>query len=621
MGYSLALFLLFMMFVGAAAAGVVLFVYITNLSRDVRQLARRMASLEASIGAAPREVSPEPHRPVRAQPAPPPPPRPVIPKATPKKIEWNMETLIGSRWLNRIGMTLVIFGIAFFLKYAFDNRWIGETGRVIIGLIVGLVFIGLGEWYRRKDYKYFSQGLTGGGIAILYLSVYAAFAFYHLIPQTAALAFMILVTAASVTLAVWYSALPIASLATLGGFLTPFLLSTGVDNQVTLFSYIFLLNAGILGVAYFRNWPLLNYQSFIFTVSTFAAWAGRFYEPEKLWPTAFFLTLFFALFAVLAILYNIVNRRKATAPELILAFLNAALYFGSMYFLLEDKYGDYLGLFSLAIGGAYVALAYLTNVRNEEDRFLVWVFLGLAATFVTLAVPIQLKQNWITTGWAVEGAILAYIAYRYESRNTRLAAIAILALVFFRLLAFDIDLPYHYVEEEFMLLINKRVFSYVAGITAMALSAYFFAQKKGQMPIENRFLVGGLLLAANFLAIILLSAEAYDYLKHLRLQKEISGNAARYAQQLSLSLIWMLYATFLIVVGFRKGYKPMRYMALALFAVTILKVFFIDLSSLEAFYRIISFIVLGIILIGVSLLYQKYKDLLLGPRPEEEKTQ
>ena len=124
-----------------------------------------------------------------------------------------------------------------------------------------------------------------------------------------------------------------------------------------------------------------------------------------------------------------------------------------------------------------------------------------------------------------------------------------------------------------------------------------------------------------FLAIILLSAEAYDYLKHLRLQKEISGNAARYAQQLSLSLIWMLYATFLIVVGFRKGYKPMRYMALLLFAITILKVFIVDLSALERFYRIISFVALGIILIAVSLLYQKYREILIGPSSAEGKTQ
>ncbi len=632
MGYSLALFLIFIVLTGGAVVGIVLFVSLTNLTRQLRELSRRVAYLETSTRPAPTPSAVPPTPPPVAPPgtpppAPPPvpefrpPPRPTAPRPPAKKIEWNIETLIGGRWLNRIGVTLVIIGVAFFLKHAFDNRWIGETGRVIIGLIAGLIFLGLGEWYRRKEYKYFSQGLTGGGIAILYLSIYAAFAFYQLIPQAAAFTFMIFVTAASVTLAVWYNAIPIASLATLGGFLTPFLLSTGVDNQAVLFSYILMLNAGILAVAYFRNWPLLNYQSFMFTVFAVATWAARFYSPEKLWPTAFFLTLFFALFAMLAILYNVVNRRKATPPEMILAFINAGLYFGTMYFLLEDRYDDYLGLFSLAMAGVYVALAYLTNLRNEDDRFLVWVFLGLAATFVTLAVPIQLKQNWITVGWALEGAVLAYISYRHDSRNTRLIAVAILTLVFFRLISLDLVLSRQYVKAEFMLLFNKRVFSYIVGIAAMALSAYFFAAKKEAMSPENKFIAGGLLIAANLLAIVLLSAEAYDYFRYLHFQNRIPRSVLRYGQQLSLSIIWTLYSASLIAIGIRKGYRPIRYMALALFAITVMKVFFVDLAALARFYRIMSFVVLGIILIGVSFLYQKYKDVLLGPAPEEEEAQ
>lgn len=617
------------MLMGLVAGAVVVLVYLLNLARDVKELRRRLSSLEAFIAAGPEpahrpehpQVPPQPSRLVRP-PAPPPPPPPTVPPAAaPKKPEWNLEALIGGKWLNRVGVVLVIFGVAFFLKYAFDNRWIGETGRIIIGLMAGLIFLGLGEWYQRKDYRYFSQGLTGGGIGILYLSIYAAFGFYQLIPQGAAFVFMILVTAASVTLAVWYGAISIAALATLGGFLTPFLLSTGVDNQVTLFTYIFFLNAGILSVAYFKNWPVLNYQSFILTVITFAVWAGTYYKPEKLWPTFLFLTLFFAVFAVLAILYNIVNRRIASPPELILAFLNAGIYFGASYFLLEKKYDDYLGLFSLAMGGAYVAFAYLTNLRHRDDRFLVWIFLGLAATFVTLAVPIQLKQNWITVGWAVEGAILAYIGFRYDSWNTRWAAIAILALVLFRLLFFDLSLPRQFVREEFVLLFNKRVFSYVFGIAAMLVAAYFLAEKHGEVHAPAKFAAGSLLIAANLLAIVLLSAEAHDYFEYLRYQDRISRSVLAYAQQLSLSIIWAIYATFLIVVGIWKGYKPIRYMALMLFAITILKVFIVDLSVLERFYRIISFVALGIILIAVSLLYQKYKEILIGPSSAEGKTQ
>lgn len=300
MVYSILLPLVFMLLMGMVVAGVVLFIYLLNLTRDVKELGRRLANLEASIAVPPpsprlmpeaADVSPEPRKPI--QPSTPPPPKPEItpPPISAVKREWNVETLIGGNWLNRIGVVLVLFGVAFFLKYAFDNRWIGETGRVILGFIAGLVFLGLGEWYQNKGYRWFSQGLTGGGIALLYLSIYAAFSFYSLIPQMPAFVFMMLVTAASIALAVRYNALTIAVLASLGGFLTPFLLSTGVDNQVALFTYVLFLNLGVLGVAYFKNWHVLNYQNFILTVIVFAAWVERFYKPEKLWPTFLFLTL------------------------------------------------------------------------------------------------------------------------------------------------------------------------------------------------------------------------------------------------------------------------------------------------------------------------------------------
>jgi uncharacterized membrane protein len=635
MGYWLPSVLMFLILCGGAVVGVVLLVYLSNLSREVKTLARRVGAIEAGLTQAPQAEAPqaaqpgqpppipaqEPQGQAHARPKPPPPPPRMARPLDIKKPDWNIETLIGGRVLNRVGVILAIFTVGLFLQHAFVNDWIGETGRVAIGLLIGLVFLGIGEWYRRKDYPYFSPGLTGGGIAILYLSIYAAYGFYHLIPMEAAFLFMIGITGAGVFLAVWNRALAIAALSTLGGFLTPFILSTGVDNQVGLFSYILLLNAGILATAYFRNWPLLNYQSFILTIITFSVWAARFYKPEKLGPTALFLTLFFVLFALLSIMYNIVNRRKASPPELVLAFLNAGIYFGAMYFLLDKEYGSYLGLFALAMGAAYVALAYLTDLRHGEDRFLIWILLGIAATFVTLAVPIQLKQNWITVGWAVEGAILAYIAYRYDSANTRLAAYAILALVLFRLIFLDASLPSQFVREEFALLFNRRVFSFVVGIAAMGLAAYLYSRGDKPIPVDKTFMAVSLLITANLLAIILLSVEAYDYFRHLRAEGVIQQNIYRYAQQLSLSIIWALYATALIVAGIWKKNKPLRYMALALFTITICKVFLIDLSTVKGIYRIASFAVLTAIVLAVSLLYQKYRDVLQGPQVEGDEAQ
>src|SRR5207237_10032411 len=122
-----------------------------------------------------------------------------------------------------------------FLKYAFENQWIGPRGRVIIGLGLGLAFLMLGERLRSRGYRHYSHGLSGGGISILYLSIFAAFAFYHLIEQLPAFLLMTLVTTTAVLLAARYDALPIAVLGLIGGFLTPIVLSTGVDNEAGLF--------------------------------------------------------------------------------------------------------------------------------------------------------------------------------------------------------------------------------------------------------------------------------------------------------------------------------------------------------------------------------------------------
>jgi uncharacterized membrane protein len=189
--------------------------------------------------------------------------------------------------------------------------------------------------------------------------------------------------------------------------------------------------------------------------------------------------------------------------------------------------------------------------------------------------------------------------------------------VFFRLLMFDVQLPHQALKEGFVLLMNKRVFSFAVGIAALLVGAYFFAKNPSQELGEKGIIAGCLLVAANFLAILLLSVESHDYLEYLRNQNRIPRNVLAYAQQLSLSIIWTLYATFLIAVGIWKKYLPLRYMALLLFGVTILKVFLIDLSTLKLLYRIISFLVLGLILIAVSFLYQKYIVALLEPKPAE----
>src|SRR5205085_11979859 len=215
----------------------------------------------------------------------------------------------------------------------------------------------------------------------LYTCFYAAYGLLHLWQPVPAFVGMVLVTATASLLAARYNALPIAMLGLIGGFLTPLVLSTGHDNEAGLFSYIALLDLGVLALAYSKQWRSLNYLAFGATVLLFLGWYGEWYEPEKLGPTLGFLTLFFAIFALLAVLYNVVNRRQTPWLDLMMVFANALLYFGASYGLLESEYRAKLGLFALMVSAFYLALGYFTYQRDREDRLLLYTFCGLAILF------------------------------------------------------------------------------------------------------------------------------------------------------------------------------------------------------------------------------------------------
>jgi uncharacterized membrane protein len=201
---------------------------------------------------------------------------PPAPEARP-----HLETRMGLTWINRIGVITLMFGVAFFFKYAIDNQWIGETGRVVLGVIAGLLTLAAGDILWRREHKIFAQGICGLGISILYLSFYASFGFYHLLPQAVAFVLMALTTATAGALALRYASPAIAALGMIGGYSTPVLLSTGHDAPWTFFSYIFLIDLGAVLIARARRWRLLDVLTFAATVVLYISWSSEWFRPEK----------------------------------------------------------------------------------------------------------------------------------------------------------------------------------------------------------------------------------------------------------------------------------------------------------------------------------------------------
>src|SRR5437870_2432278 len=234
---------------------------IARVYRIERELRIRTASAAEPSTVEPTQ--PSPAKPVvddvtSANSAPPviPPPRipPIATTPFKTEIDSDLESRIGSHWLNRIGIAAVLIGVSYFLKFAFDNNWIGPAGRIAIGLIAGIAVVLWSERFRSRGYRVFSYSLKAVGVGVLYLSLWASFQVYHLMPSTVVFACMLMVTAATCTMALSQNAEILAVFAITGGFSTPLLLSTGENREIALFSYVVLLDLGILALVTFKPW-------------------------------------------------------------------------------------------------------------------------------------------------------------------------------------------------------------------------------------------------------------------------------------------------------------------------------------------------------------------------------
>ncbi|HEX8852653.1 MAG TPA: DUF2339 domain-containing protein, partial [Pyrinomonadaceae bacterium] len=495
--------------------------------------------------------------------------------------------------------------------YTFESDLIGHTGRVTLGALGGLALLGAGEWLRRRGLRQYAHVLSGGGILILYLSAYASREFYRLIEQQPAFLLMTVVTAAAVLLAARNDALSIAILGLIGGFLTPALLATGQDNQPALFTYIALLDAGVLALAYFKGWRSLNFMAFGATVLVFLVWGLAYYSQPKLWLTVFFLTVFFLLFSLLAIVHNVLAQRAARWFDILLITLNATFYFGACYLLLKDA-GYLLGIGSLAVSvtAFFLLLFFITWGRHRTDRLLVYSYLGAAITFLTMAVGIQLRQQWVTMGWAMEGLMLTWVGLRAPQSAPRHAALVVFVIAVLHWLGSDVpDFAFH-AGDLFVPLLNRRALSCAVLVATLVGSAWLYRREGGEVAVRERAgLSAFFVLTSNLLAIALLTFDANDYFERSRavVSTDRAAELRRLddARQFSLSIIWAVYGGVMLAYGRLQSSRTLRLLALFLLALTTLKVFFWDLASLERVYRIISFIVLGAILLAVSYLYQR----------------
>jgi uncharacterized membrane protein len=375
-----------------------------------------------------------------------------------------LEKFIGENLANKIGITILVLGIGFFVKYAIDQDWINEIGRVFIGILCGGALIGVAHRLRQK-FVAFSSVLVGGGIAVLYLTIAIAFHEYNIFNQSTAFVLMVGITGFAVVLSLGYNRIELAVLAILGGFSSPFMVSTGEGNYVVLFTYILILDFGMLVLAYFKKWNLVNIICYVLTVLLYGSWLSTRFDSEQsamivgalLFAIAFYL-VFFAM--------NIINNLKERLPfkgiEITILLSNTFLYYGAGMALLDNKTGtDYRGLFTVLLGLFNFVFAYTLYKKIRADKNLVYLLIALVLTFISLAAPVQLEGNYITLFWAAEAVLLLWLSQKSGIRLMKLGSVIVMGLMLISLVM-DWDLIYNnYGAEALPIILNK---GYVTGL-------------------------------------------------------------------------------------------------------------------------------------------------------------
>jgi uncharacterized membrane protein len=527
----------------------------------------------------------------------------------------DLEIRLGQKWLLIAGLLTMVFGVGYFLKYSFEQGWVGPAGRVAMAYLWGIVFLVAGDRFRKKGFGAFGLSLAGGGIAVLYFATFAAFQIYHLFNQTPSFLIMVLITVLASLLAILYDAKGLAVMGLVGGFLTPVLLTTGQDNQIALMTYMTILNLGLLSVAFYKKWDILNSLGFSFTYLLYTAWYASHYAEHKFWPAIIFLNIFFLIYSVAPFAYQFFRKSSEQVRGFTILILNSLFAFGYSYAMVRGHFSlPWVSVISLFYTLVFLSLATFLYRRRVHQQEAFVVFLAKAALFLIITVPIIFSRHWITVFWAVQGLTLLWMGATLDRKGLRAAGYGLLGITVWKFLFHDysgiflLDFSYGFaIRNGYTNLLVERlttsvvllIMIFVAGSLARRDSLRTFSPDHPDAPAV--FGVWGALL------FIILNVEVssffYEYLPQ-----------GRFA---AISVLWTLFSVSLMLLGFKTNASALRKASFGLFLATALKVFLFDMANVSTPYRIISFIILGLVLVGTSYLYYKFKDRIISVMAED----
>jgi len=453
------------------------------------------------------------------------PTKPIKPPEKPK-VALDIEKFIGENLISKIGIIILVLGIGYFVKYAIDQNWINEYGRVAIGLLTGGGLVAIAHWMR-KDYKTFSSLLTGGGFAVFYLTITIAFHQYHLFSQSAAFVILVVITIFSVILSLAYDKKELAIFSQLGGYAAPFMVSTGEGNYIVLFTYLLILNIGLIVLAYYKRWHILNLIAYVFTIILFSSWLTNafFFKTNPPYIGALvFATLFYLVFFLVNILNNLKEHQPFKAIEIGMILSNNLFYFlAGMAILNHYHEGAYKGLFTVVIGLYNFAWVFSLYKKQKIDKNLVYLLIGLVMSYISLAIPIQLNGHSITLFWTAELVILLWLSNVSGIRLLKAGHMVIIVLVIISLFM-DWNNVYSQSAEILPIILNRVFITGLFVIAGFAVSHYLLKQE------QEPYLIKSIISVKTYKSVLSILLFVFTYLVlFLELQNQMNNYYPMYA--------------------------------------------------------------------------------------------
>ena len=551
----------------------------------------------------------------------------------------NIEEYLGGNWLVRVGVFALILGVGFFLQHAFSNNWINQQSQIATGILLSFVLIFFGDFFSKR-YPIYSFALSGGGIAILYLTIFIGSTIYEIINLSwVSMLMLVLTSGISIRLAFLRNSQTLAILGLIGALLAPLLIyDSEVVREVStktfsepedknlLVYYLLILNLSVLVISLFKDWRFFKVLSILGSYQLLGTWNDLYKDDTSTINALIFLSINFLMQFLITIAYFV---RKNIIPniwEYSTISLNPLIFIIISNDLLSGDNSSLLGSIIISVGLLYFIFAYISYIRSNYEITLSSMLAGVGIICIIAAIPVQLSGTIVTILFSIQALVFIWLSIRFKSWEMQAFSSGIFLVVIFRLLFIDFE---NFDLASYQIVFNERFLVFFVAILCLSASSYFYfleMKKKGEklytrnlffkitnknldsirenLSIRNLFIFT--IVAANFFIVWSISFEITSVFDSNIF--DFDNDTKSYAKALGLTIFWGIYAGILLIIGISKRSYQIRSAAIFLLAITVAKLFVYDTFNLEQIYRIISYVFLGILLIIGGFMYQKYED-------------